>query len=147
MATREDVEYQLAGLEQELRDGLARLERADKAHDHVAWYRRTFDRAVRQLREEFARPAPDVHRVALYSMEAAFLARIWPILGAKRAQWRAPSANDAKRDVAATRRQRVLDIATSLRRPTPAAIFAKYADRFPSEPVPSEPSIRRYLKK
>lgn len=150
MTSRSEVEYHLAGLEQELRDGLARLERADSADDHVEWYRRAFDRYVRKLRRELDRPAPDIHEIAVSAMQAAWLARIWPVLHATRAQYRAPknlrARNASRHKDAVTKQQRCVAIAKTLKHPTPAAVGKLYRQRFAGEPIPSPSSIRRYLK-
>lgn len=152
MTTRADVEYQLEGLEQELRDGLARLERADAADDHVAFYRRGFDRYVADLRRELDNPTPNIHTIAVAAMQAAWLARIWPVLQSTRLQWRGSGnlkdTNTKRTATAATTRRRCLAIARTMLRPTPAAIRAHYQEQFPSAnpaATPSTRTISRYL--
>ena len=150
MTTRVDLEYLLSGLRDELEDGLARLERADAATDHVAWYRHGFDRYVTQLRRELDRPNPDIHEIAVCALQAGWLTHIWPMLDALRSQRRGPdnlkAVNTAKKVTAQERQQRCLEIARRLKRPTPAAISTRYRKDFPGDPIPSPSSIRRYLE-
>jgi hypothetical protein len=144
-----EVEYLIGGLEEELRDGLARLEQADQANDHVAFYRKAFEHEIRELRLELASPNPDIYKIACCAMQAAWLARIWPVLQSKRLQWRAPQrfrdVNDEKRSIRDRKKQRCLDIAKTLAKPTPGLVRRKYATTYPLETPPSETSIRRYL--
>ena len=149
MATRAEVEYHISGLDAELRDGLDRLWKADQAIDHAAFYRHWFNRYVAQLRAELDSPTPDIHAIAVAAMQAAWLARIWPVLQSARLQWRAPGnlkgANKAKRLTADQRRDRCTKIAKTLNRPTPARIQREYRQRYPGQPVPADTTIRRYL--
>lgn len=148
--TRADVEYQIAGLITELDDGLRRLEAADAADDHVAYYRRTFHRTVADLRAELDRPDPDVHAVAMCAMQAAWLARIWPVLSASRALRRAPASlagvNARKKAAKDCNAARCREIARGMREPTPGKVRARYLTRWPNDPAPSVSSIARYLK-
>jgi hypothetical protein len=50
----------------------------------VAWYRRAFNRKIEHLRRALDSPAPDIYEIAERTMQAAWLARIWPVLHATR---------------------------------------------------------------
>ena len=85
---------------------------ADQADDHVDWYRHAFDGTVRQLRCALDIPAPDIHEIAVAAMQAAWLARIWPVLQSVRLQRRGP-ANLKDRNTKSTTGRRATRTAAS----------------------------------
>ena len=143
-----EVEYRIAGLAQELRDGLARLERADQGNDHVAYYQDAFDREVRALRLELASPKPDIYTIACAAMNACWLAQIWPVLNTDRGRRHADNfktVNRVRRASASKSADRCRTIAQSLNKPTPGKVQIRWREQFPGADVPSPSSIRRYL--
>lgn len=147
MTTRTEIEYHIAGLEKELEDGLARLQNADMATDHVAFYRHWFHRYIQQLREELDSPTPNPHEVAYFAMQAVWLARIWPVLHTDRGRRHGHNpGNEDKAQAAAQRADRCREIAGALPNWTPVLVQRRYRKQFPDEPELTLPTIRRYLK-
>jgi len=152
MQTPEDqgsFEYQLAGLEREFAEGMARLAKTDAADDHVALYRRSFTRAVRDLRHSIERAGPLGYDVACVAWQVAFLSGLWPVLKEKRvsdtARVQTEALNQTKQSKKNLKRDRCLSIAGSLNKPTAGQVRLKYARKFPKERTPSERSILNYL--
>lgn len=150
--TREEIDFLVQGLRAEIDDGLERLRRADAATDHVAWYRDKFEEELAHLRQALDDAGPPAGlAVAYHSIQASFLAGIWPLLSQNRkreaalASIRETNKLGKRTDVKESRKARCLQIARQMKNPTAERVKRKFASQFPSEKTPALRSIQTYL--